>query len=185
MTVSLRILKVLDWTIYTLRFFKAHFLVIVGLGLVAAFGRAIQLQALGPISPTSHTLLEIVIESSRILLFFYGLGLTNIKNGLTKLTRLITNQENRKQNWRLAVKKLRENWPALLSNMVAFLAISFLINVFINHIAYETCLLLTLKARQIISEQSSEWVLILFFKNLSVIPFSLIFNALFLHWLVN
>ncbi|WP_420148434.1 hypothetical protein [Spirosoma sp.] len=185
MTASLRILNVLDWTVSTVRFFKSHLPVILGLGLVAAFGRAVQLNALGPISPISHTLLEIVIEGARIFLFFYTLGLTKAKNGVIRLSRLVVSKEGRMQNWRVAIRKLRDRWPALLANMVAFLIIALLINLFINHIAYETCLLIALKARQIISAQSSEWVLILFFKNLSVIPFTLIFNALFLLWLVN
>ncbi|SFC15172.1 hypothetical protein [Spirosoma endophyticum] len=186
MTVSSpELLHVLDWTIQTIRFVKKHFLIIFGLGLVAAFGRAIQLRAFGPVSPLSHTLLEMVIEGARILLFFYALGLTNVRTGANRLMQLFTNKQARKQSWRVATQNVRKKWFAMLINFVVFLIIAFLFNVLINHIAYETCLYITLKSRQIISDQTSEWAIILFFKNISVIPFTLIFNALFLLWLVN
>ncbi|MVM32125.1 hypothetical protein GO755_18895 [Spirosoma sp. HMF4905] len=185
MTTSLKLLKSLDWTIHTIRFIKNHFLIIFGLGLIAAFGRAIQLRAFGPISPLSNTLLEVVVESARVLIFVYALGLTNVKTGVLRLVQLVTNRQSRKQNWRLAVQKMKDKWPSLLINLVAFSIIALLFNKLINHIAYETCLYITLQARQIISNKSSEWAIILFFKNISVIPFTLIFNALFFLWLVN
>ncbi|GAB4019881.1 hypothetical protein GCM10028808_59170 [Spirosoma migulaei] len=181
----MKLLTSLDWTIQTVRFFKNHFLFIFGLGLIAAFGRAIQLKAFGPISPVSHTLLEIVVESARVLIFVYALGLTHIKTGIVRLSQLITNKQSRKQNWQLAIQRMRDKWPSLLINLLAFSLIALLFNKLINHIAYETCLYITLKAREIISSQSSEWAIILFFKNISVIPFTLVFNALFCLWLVN
>ncbi|UFH52829.1 hypothetical protein [Spirosoma sp. KNUC1025] len=178
-------LKSLDWTVFTLRFIKNNFLIIFSLGLVAAFGRAIQLRAFGPVSPLAHTLLEIVIESARILLFFYSLGLSNLKNGLVKLIQLITNREGRTKNWQTALGTVQEKWLVVLINFVAFLAIAFLFNVLIDHIAYETCLFITLQSRQLISGDSSVWALILFFKNISVIPFTLIFEAIFFLWITN
>ncbi|GAB4035906.1 hypothetical protein [Spirosoma jeollabukense] len=185
MTTSAKLLNVLDWTVQAIRFFKNHFLIIFGLGLVAAIGRAVQLRAFGPVSPLAHTLLEIVIESARILLFFYALGLTNVRTGANRLIQLVTNKQGRKQSWRVAIQKVKQKWFAMLINFVLFSVIAFLFNVLINHIAYETCLYITLKSRQLISDQTSEWAIILFFKNISVIPFTLIFNALFLLWLVN
>jgi hypothetical protein len=185
MTTSPKLLSVLDWTIHTIRFVKNHFLIIFGLGLVAAVGRAIQLRAFGPVNPLSHTLLEIVIEGARIVLFFYALGLTNVRTGVNRLIHLVMNKQVRKQNWRVAIQKVKEKWLVMLINFISFSIIAFLFNVLINHIAYETCLYITLKSRQIISDQTSEWAIILFFKNISVIPFTLIFNALFLLWLVN
>ncbi|AKD54496.1 hypothetical protein [Spirosoma radiotolerans] len=185
MTVSMKLLKSLDWTISTIRFLKNHFLTIFGLGLVAAFGRAIQLKAFGPVSPLSNTLLELVVESARILIFLYTLGLTNVRKGVVRLVQFATNKQGREQGWRLAIQKMRTNWGSLLVNLVAFLGIAFLFNALITHIAYETCLYITLKSRQVISSQASEWAIILFFKNISVIPFTLVFNALFCLWLVN
>ncbi|WP_302039050.1 Npt1/Npt2 family nucleotide transporter [Rhodocytophaga aerolata] len=158
---------------------------ILALGLVAAFGRAIQLKAFGPVSPLSHTLLEIVIESSRILLFLYVLGLSNIRSGFLKILHLFTNKPGRRQTWHTAIRTIRGRWLALLINLGVFACIAFLFNLFIDHIAYQTCLLLTLKDHQVVDQQSSAWTVILFFKNLSVIPFTIVFEVLFLLWLTN
>jgi hypothetical protein len=72
-----------------------------------------------------------------------------------------------------------------MANMVIYLLIALLINKLIDYAAYQTCLYAKLKTHSIISADSSEWVIILFFKNLSVIPFTLIFNAVFLLWVTN
>ncbi|GAB3997442.1 hypothetical protein GCM10028807_42670 [Spirosoma daeguense] len=185
MTQSPKLLKAMDWTVHTLRFCQQHFLFIFSLGLIAAFGRAIQLRAFGPVSQTAHVSLEIVIESARILIFLYALGFTNVRKGVGRLVEFVTNKQKRSKNWHLALQTLRTKWGALLLNFLVFSVIALLFNVLINHIAYETCLYITLKARQLISDQASEWAIILFFKNISVIPFTLIFNALFFLWLVN
>ncbi|QJW92284.1 hypothetical protein HNV11_08860 [Spirosoma taeanense] len=185
MLLSRNIYKSLDWTLHTVRFFRRHFLVIFGLGLVAALGRTIQLKAFGPISPSSNALIEVVVESARLAIFLYALGLSNVRKGTTRFIEFVANRQSRRQNWQLGSRKLRRNWPALLGNLFIFSLLAFFVNAFINHIAYETCLYITLKTRQLISGQASEWVLILFFKNLSVIPFTLIFSALFWLWLVN
>lgn len=158
---------------------------ILALGLVAAIGRAIQLRAFGPISPFSHVLLEVIIEGSRIMLVLYALGLANIKSGFAKLIRVVKSKEFRRRNGRVAIIQLRHKWHTILINLVAFLLIAYVFNLLIDHIAYETCLYITLLGRQLISEQSSVWVLILFFKNVSVIPFTLVFQSLFLLWLTN
>ncbi|RIV19990.1 hypothetical protein DYU11_24045 [Fibrisoma montanum] len=185
MNTATNVLRSLGCTVYAFQFIKVNFLPIFGLGLVAAFGRAIQLKAFGPISPLTHTSLEVVIESARILLFFYALGLTNVRTGFTKLAQFVKDKAGRSAGWRLAVKNLRERWLTMLINFVAFLLIAWLFNALINHIAYETCLYITLQSRQLLSEHSSEWVLILFFKNISVIPFTLIFQAILILWLTN
>jgi hypothetical protein len=185
MATSLKWLNTLDCTLHTIRFIKHHYLLILALGLVAAFGRIIQLKAFGPVSPLSFTLLEIVIESSRILLFLYVLGLSNIKSGILKTLHLFTDKRGRKQTWLAALRTIRARWFALLINLGMFACIALLFNLFIDHIAYQTCLLLTLKDHQVVAQQSSAWTVILFFKNLSVIPFTIVFEVLFLLWLTN
>ncbi|GAB4027527.1 hypothetical protein [Spirosoma koreense] len=180
-----RLLRLLDSTLYTARFIRDHFLVIFGLGLVAAFGRAIQLQAFGPISPLGHILLEIIIETARILLFFYALGLTRIRAGLQTVIQLVTNKAERRKNGQAIRHNVGQNWRAILVNFGAFLVIAFLFNALTDHIAHETCLYITLKSRQLLSEQASVWVLILFVKNISVIPFTLVFEAVFFLWLID
>ena len=70
-------------------------------------------------------------------------------------------------------------------NIVGFLLIAWAINYLIDVLAYETCLYLTLKKDGILVESSSEWAILLFFKNLTVIPLTLIFDTVLLLWLAN
>jgi hypothetical protein len=65
------------------------------------------------------------------------------------------------------------------------LLIAATINYFIDLLAYETCLYLSLKSDGILAESSSEWTILLFFKNLTVIPLTLIFDTVLLLWLAN
>lgn len=185
MVIPSKLSSRLDWTLHSVQFFRNHFLTIFGLGLFAALGRATQIGAFGQISSGSNILLEVVVETARLLIFLYALGLTNVRTGIAKLVTVLTDKRSRRQNWQLARQKLRLQWAVLLLNLVAFLFIALLINRLIDHIAYQTCLYVTLRAGKLISEQASEWTIILFFKNISVIPFTLIFNALFLLWLIN
>ncbi len=92
---------------------------------------------------------------------------------------------NRRKNWHAAVQKLKSNWLAVILNLAAFLLIAWSINYLIDYAAYQTCMYTKIKSSQIIADEASEWAFILFLKNISVIPFTLIFNALFLRWVTN
>jgi hypothetical protein len=167
----------------TLHFFKKHFLVVMGLGLVAALGRVIQLGGFGQIATWTNIMLEVVIESSRILLFLYVMGLANVKSGFLLIKRFFTNKDNRKTTFIAAIQKLRKQWLPIALNILGFLIIAWCINYLIDLVAYETCLYLTLKKDGILTESSSEWTILLFFKNLTIIPLTLIFDAVLFLWL--
>ena len=169
----------------TLHFYRKHFIVIIGLGLIAAFGRVIQLEAFGQIAAWYNIVLEVVIESSRILLFLYVLGLANVKNGVIYAKHLFSNKYNRKASWSIAIHKLKKQWLSVFVSIIGFLLIAWCINYLIGLLAYETCLYLNLKNDGILSQSSSEWTILLFFKNLTVIPFTLIFDAILILWLSN
>lgn len=130
-------------------------------------------------------MLEVTIESARLLNFLYTLGLTNVKKGGLRIVQLFTKAANRTQNWRTAIIFLKTSWKQVLLNITVYLIVAFIINKLIEYAAYQTCLLYKLKLENIISETSSKWVLLLFFKNLSVIPLTLIFNVIFLLWITN
>lgn len=166
-------------------FFKQHFGVITGLGLIAAFGRVIQLGGFGEITSPTSIILEIVIESARILLFLYVLGLANIKNGLLRIKHFFTHKYNRKSQLTITIQNVKKQWLSILLNIIGFLLIAWTLNYLIDLLAYETCLYLTLKKDGLLAETSSEWTILLFFKNLSVIPFTLVFETLFILWLTN
>ena len=168
-----------------LHFFKKHFLVITGLGLIAAFGRVIQLGGFGQITTWMNIVLEVVTESSRILLFLYVLGLANIKNGALRIKHLFSNKDNQKLSLIIAIKKFKKQWYLVVLNIIGFLLIAWAINYLIDLLAYETCFYLNLKKNGILADSSSEWTILLFFKNLTVIPFTLIFASILILWLSN
>ena len=157
----------------------------MGLGFIAAFGRVIQLGGFGQITTWMNVILEIVIESARILLFLYVLGWANIKNGVLRIKHLLTRKEDRKKFLTVAIHKLKKQWFLVSLNIIGFLLIAWTINFLIDLLAYETCLYLSLKTDGILAESSSEWTILLFFKNLTVIPLTLIFDTVLLLWLAN
>lgn len=169
----------------SLLFFRKHLGVILGLGLVAAFGRVIQLGVFGEINSTTHVLLEISIEASRILLFLFVLGLASIKEGLLRIKRFFTQKQNRREGWKNAVQNMKKHWLVIAVNFIGFAAIAWSLNYLIDALAYQTCFFLKLKQDSILTATSSEWTILLFFKNLSVIPFTLVFEVLFILWLTN
>lgn len=185
MAILSTISRELTWLQNTLQFYKKHFLALLSLGLVAALGRVIQLGAFGDITTSFHVLLEVIIESARLLLFVYVLGLANVKKGASRIKHLFTQKENRKQSWRSALRRFRQQWPSILLNLTVFSGIAYSINYLIDLVAYETCLFLTLKQDGLIANTASEWTILLFFKNLSVIPFTLTFEAIFLLWITD
>ncbi|HEX6848691.1 MAG TPA: hypothetical protein VF144_17015 [Chitinophagaceae bacterium] len=158
---------------------------ILGLGLIAALGRVIQLGGFGQIPTWMNIVLEVVIESARLLLFLYVLGLANIKKGVLRIKHLLTHKDNRKKLMTIATQKLKKEWISVSLNIIGFLLVAWAINYLIDLLAYQTCLYLTLKKDGILAEASSEWTILLFFKNLTVIPLTLIFDTLLLLWLSN
>jgi hypothetical protein len=182
---SINLSEKLKWFSESFWFFKNHFLIIFSLGLVAALGRAIQLEAFGSISTSFHIILEIVIELARLLIFLYALGLSNIRFGWRRVVTLFRKKGSWSSNWNIAVSQLKIQWRLLVFNLTVFLALAAVINLLIDYATYQTCLYAKLQANQLISPKASEWALILFFKNISVIPFTLVFNALFLLWITN
>lgn len=169
----------------SLSFIRRHWIVLLALGLIAALGRVIQLGGFGEVSRFTHMLLEIVIEGSRIALLLFVFGLANMKTGLGHVVRLFTGRVSVRSYARQAWSKMKSRWPALTLSFVAFALIAWCLNLLIDQLAYETCLYLTLKREGVLVDTSSEWTILLFFKNLSVIPFTLVFETFLLLWLAN
>ena len=175
----------LSLLMHTFYFLKKHLLIIFALGLVAAFGRVIQLGGFGQVTRQGNIFLEIVIELARILLFLYVLGLASFKTGALRIKQLFTNTTSRKLYWSIVLQKIKTQWIEIVLNFLVFSGIAWVINYLIDLLAYQTCFYLTLKKNEILNHASSEWTIILFFKNISVIPFTLTFEALFLLWIIN
>ncbi|QNF31597.1 hypothetical protein HUW51_02225 [Adhaeribacter swui] len=185
MNLPFRISGKLSWLFGSFSFIGQHFKVIMALGFIAGLGRVIQLGGFGEVTSVTHIVLEVIIESARLLLFVYALGLANVKSGLSRIKHLFTQKPNRKLKWQAAKQNFKNNWLAFVFNCVGFSLIAAGFNYLIYLLAYETCLYLTLISHQILVSTASEWTILLFFKNLSVIPFTLVFEALFFLWITN
>src|SRR5688500_10596365 len=169
----------------SLFFIKKHFLTIFGLGLIAAFGRVIQLGGFGDIPSWANIVLEVVVETARVLIFLFVLGVANIKKGAYQVKQLFTRKSNLKNYWFIATKKLKTQWIQISLSLFGFLIIAGVFNVLIDSLAYQTCLYLTLKREGILVDTSSEWTILLFFKNISVIPFTIVFETILLLWITR
>lgn len=185
MKISQHVSEKLNWLLASAYFLKKHFIVITGLGLVAASGRVIQLEGFGEIPSWLNIVLEIIVEAVRLLIFLYVLGLASIKNGALRIRRFFSQKNDRKKTLKTALQTIKKQWPVVVLNITGFLVIAAVINFLIEQVAYETCLYITLQKDGILAEAASEWTILLFFKNLSIIPFTLIFDAMFLLWITN
>ena len=185
MKLAANLQQQLAWLSGSLLFFRKHLAVILGLGLVAGIGRVIQLEAFGPIESWLHISLEVIIESARIMIFLYTFGLASVRIGVLQIKRFFTQKGKRKSYLTIATRKLKTQWLSIIVNIIGFLIIASLINYMIDLLVYETCLYLNLKKGGIIAGSSSEWTVLLFLKNISVIPLAIIFDAIFLLWLTS
>ena len=174
-----------EWLGSTILFFQKHFFMILTLGLIAGIGRVIQLKGFGEISSATNIIMEVIVESARLALFIYILGSASLKMGLARLASVFKKSKHRNEVMKLVFANFKRKWPILLLNFMVYLLIAWVINLLIDQLAYETCLYLTMQNRGILSADASEWTIILFFKNLTVIPLTFIFNTLFVFYMTN
>ena len=99
-----------------LYFLKKHLMVIIGLGLIAAFGRVMQLGGFGQIKPRMNIFLEVIVEFVRLLIFLYVLGLASFKKGALRIKQLFTNKSSRNLYWKIALQKIRIQWVEIVLN---------------------------------------------------------------------
>lgn len=179
------LLSHLEPMITALTFMKQHWMILLSLGLISGLGRVIQLGGFGEVSTTTHTLLEIVVEGARVAMLLFVVGLANLRKGFKLLIRLFSGKIEMRKYARHAWSKIKMRPMALAVSFVAFGIVAWTMNLLIDQLAYETCLYLSLKRGGILVDTSSEWTILLFFKNISVIPFTLVFETVLLLWLTN
>jgi hypothetical protein len=145
--------------------------------LVAATGRALQVGAAGEPGGGANILLEIIVEGSRVAILLHLLGQGSITAGCAEIRRLFT-----KGGRQAPGPPLRDSWPRLVFNIVAFAAIAGAANLTIFAIARYSPALEMLQRAGWIAPEAGEVVIVLFLKNLSVIPWTLSFIAALVHW---
>src|SRR5688572_23966475 len=98
---------------YSIDFFGIHFFFVFGAGLLAGVGRSIQLGAIHEVSAGLNTLLEIIIETARILTFLLVLGEGSIGKGAHRVRSIfLLGPRQWKSIWSVVITRIKMNWIA-------------------------------------------------------------------------
>lgn len=163
---------------WSFRFYGRNFLPLLGLMLVAALGRAIQMEAAGKISSGGYILLEVAVELSRVLILILVLGEGSIKKGFQRCRRVFTmKKSDRAALWNTIIRNFKLYWPSLLWNAILFGILAFLTNYCIDILANNQQVLSGLKEWHVLAISASANPVVFFLKNLTVIPFTIIFEC--------
>lgn len=164
----------LKWSI---RFYFAHFGLIAAICFFAALGRAIQMGAIGEISSGWYITLEVIVALSRLTLLVAVIGKGKILQGFRKIRSIFrSKKEERKKGWRTVVERFKVYWLMILWNCLFFGLLAFLINSLIGYLASIPEVLSFLKENNVLHKNATQTPLVFFLKNLTVIPFTLIFE---------
>lgn len=142
------------------------------LGLVAALGRTLQEGIAGPVSRGTFVALEILVESSRLLLVLHVLGMGSFLTGWIVLKGAVRGLRGSRA---IFGDVLRHGWRGLLWNALGFLALAAVANIAIFAWARHGSTLAMLQHCGWVAEQAGPWVTVLFVKNLTIIPWTLVF----------
>lgn len=169
----------------TQRFINKHWLSVGVLNLIAAAGRFVQEGGTGKISVEVFSLLEIAVELSRVLLVLLVIGNGSDSAGFR---RIISIFRMKKADWKQVWHRLKTNvaWNkiALSINLVIFMIIGTVANISIDLVTH-LFLLNWLKTNDLLIATASQWPVILFLKNLSIIPFTLVFECVLVLFLIG
>jgi len=149
---------ILPWAF---RFVAAHPGLVLGLSLVSALGRAVQLGGLGPVGGTTSAFLEVVVEGARVLLFLGVIGLGGVAEGLRTVASAFARPPGGwRESGRRVRARLRAEWRALMADIAGFGLIAFAINAAIEAVA-----------------APGAYPRIFLLKNLTVIPLTIVFQC--------
>jgi hypothetical protein len=93
----------------------------MSLAFIAAFGRVIQLGGFGEITSLMNLFLEVAVESARVFIFLYALGLGSTRIGAFRVKRLFTDKDKRKLVWSAAIQKFKKHPLSISLNLIVFL----------------------------------------------------------------
>lgn len=167
-------------------FIKKNFLLILILGLTAGVGRFIQEGGNSEISSAAHGILEVVVNGARLLIIFVVAGHGYIQAGFRSFINVF---RLTRTQWRAVWMKVKanfsNNFPAILVNFIIYIIIAAIINIGLFSLFKYTSLLEWLKSNSIVIPTASMWPILLFLKNISIIPYTLVFETLFVMWIVE
>jgi hypothetical protein len=166
--------------------FKRNFLLIFILGATAGIGRFFQEGGYGEISPAIHGILEVVVNGARLLTIFLIIGQGYIKAGFRNFANIFRLTKNEwHEVWANVKYNFANNFLAVLVNFIIYMVIAAAVNFILFSIFDYTSFLAWLKSASLVSPTASKWPVLLFFKNISIIPFTLVFETLFVMWIVE
>jgi hypothetical protein len=176
--------SVLTWSLY---FYFSHALVILGLALFAAAGRAVQIGWSARISSSTHLLLEVLVEGARLLICLAIVGDGSPAAGIRRIRRLFAKLKvNQGAASDALWGKLKARWMDLVLIVVVFSAFAYLVNFTIGSIAQSEAVLERLRGVALLNELSDEslgYVFVFVLKNLTIIPFTLVWWYGLYRWL--
>ena len=167
-------------------YFKRNFILILILGAMAGLGRFFQEGGYGEISNSMHGILEVVVNGARLLIILHIIGQGYMQAGFRNVTNLFTLT---KSEWHRIWDNVKDNFLnnaiTILTNFIILIVVAVIFNIALFALFDYTTFLEWLKSTALISPEASKWPVLLFFKNIFIIPFTLIFETLFVMWIVE
>src|SRR5262245_22548025 len=155
----------------SLSFYVRFAFTITGLALLSSTGRAVQLGWSEYISGAQHLLLELMVEGARAAIFLVVVGEGSLTDGITAI----------KNAWKMTGfisiwNNLKYRWGAVLWSIAAFIVFASLINLVISLIAHNDIVLSAVRNFGFppAKDDSLKVALIFFLKNITIIPFTLV-----------
>lgn len=169
----------------TQRFINKHLLAVGALSLTAAAGRYIQEGGAGRISAEAFFMPEIAVELSRIVLVLLVIGNGAVAVGFRRLLSVFSlKRADWKQVWYRIRTNVAWNRIALSVNFILFMIIGTVVNMGIDLLTH-LFLLEWLKSQGLLAAAAYQWPVILFLKNVSIIPFTLVFQCVLVLFLIG
>ena len=160
-----------------LRFYGANLPAILLIMSFAAVGRALQLGAAGPPGPLWSGILEVAVEGSRALFVVFLIGHGSVRQGYRNVLALFGKG---RANWHGAANEgtssRRVDWAGMVLSLLLFGLVAWGMNVMIASVASRPDLLAGLRRCGYMAEDANPYGVLLFMKNLTVIPLTLVFN---------
>lgn len=165
---------------------KKNFLLILSLGLAASIGRFFQEGGMGQVSSSIHSILEVVVNGARLLIILVIIGQGYVLVGFRNFTNIFRFTRTK---WHVVWTNVKDNFsnniPAIIVNFIIYIIIAVIVNITLFSLFEYTPFLEWLKSNLLLSPTASKWPVLLFFKNISIIPFTLVFETLFVMWIVE
>lgn len=174
--------------ITSLRFFAKFAPAILGVSLMVSFGRVIQIGWGDDLSTAAYFLLEFFVEGLRVIILLFIIGRGSVSGGIQTITSIFKMpKDERDSAFTKMGKTFKLNWIVVLRGILfygaAIISLNYLIGWMAGTSVAHTLLLdLGLPGS---NENTLHTAATLFLKNLTVIPFTIIFQYLLVLYLLN